>query len=342
MNRKTNPGVEWPDFERYWHSFGFLTIFVARNTIVMTNRLLFVLFLLGIHCSFAQLDSVVAKPGDGIFSMLRQEGIPPIKYYVPFLELNKENIRNASELIVGKTYKLPHAPDSFKNRGRLILVDQGSNRPLFQEELATMQLKDSSLGNAVYYLLHTQEKEGMGAAEISKELKQLSAQLLSKGATVFVLENANGPGYWDTDNVAVLGDFTTCVNREYLKNRGKSQRAIVIRDVQAQGKELYVTVGHHGPNSEGRQLSGILQDVFRRNAVVRTETPEAPYDLKDAVGTYLAKNLLPPLVVLTLNAAADKGVKGIRVKSDSGKLAQMLEDGLWKDGAGISGITTEE
>jgi hypothetical protein len=73
--------------------------------------------------------------------------------------------------------------------------------------------------------------------------------------------------------------------------------------------------------------------------VVRPETPEAPYDLKDAVGTYLAKNLLPPLVVLTLNAAADKGIK---VKSDSGKLAQMLEDGLWKDGAGISSITTEE
>lgn len=308
----------------------------------MTNRLFLLVLLLGIHCSFAQQDSVVAKPGDGIFSLLRQEGIPPIKYYVPFLELNKEKIRNASELMVGETYTLPHAPDSFKNRGRLILVDQGSNEPLFQEELASMKLKDSTLKNAVYYLLHTQEKEGTGAAEISKELKQLSAQLLAKGATVFVLENTDGPGYWDTENVAVLGDFTTFVNKEYLKNKGMSQRAIVIRDVQAQGKELYVSVGRYAANAEGRQLSGILQDVFQRNAVVRTKQPGTPYDLKDPVGTYLAKNILPPLVVLTLNAATDKEVTGIKVKSGSGKLARMLEDGLWKDGTSISSLTIEE
>jgi N-acetylmuramoyl-L-alanine amidase len=312
------------------------------NSVLMTCRVLMIFLVFGLNFSFAQIDSVLAQPGDGIFSLLRKEGIPPIKYYVEFLEINKENIRNASELIEGKTYKLPHAPDSFKNRGRKILVDQGSNLPLFQEELVTMRLRDSTLKNSVYYLLHAQEKEGTGAEVISKELKQLSAQLLSKGATVFVLENANGPVHWDENNVATIGGFTTIINQQYLKNTGKAQRTIVLHDVNTMGKDLFVTVGHHATNMEGRRLSTILQEVLRKNALLRTGKSEGLYDFKDPIGVYLAKNLLPPVVVLTLNTISDDKLSGIKVRSKQGNLAQILDDGLQLERVTANTEFTEE
>ena len=76
--------------------------------------------ILWILCPFLLLgqveqNRVVAQDGDGIFSMLRKQGLDPVKYYEEFVELNQDNLKNGSELHLGREYIIPYAADSYKN-----------------------------------------------------------------------------------------------------------------------------------------------------------------------------------------------------------------------------------
>ena len=58
----------------------------------------------------AQSDSVctvVAKQGDGIYKILRENGYEAKDYYHDFLEINKDKIQQEDQLILGETYILP-------------------------------------------------------------------------------------------------------------------------------------------------------------------------------------------------------------------------------------------
>ncbi len=66
--------------------------------ILSKNFLLIAFTFLSLNNVLAQdsLQTVVAKNGDGIFSMLRNEGINIVKYYAEFIELNQDNIKNGA------------------------------------------------------------------------------------------------------------------------------------------------------------------------------------------------------------------------------------------------------
>jgi N-acetylmuramoyl-L-alanine amidase len=51
--------------------------------------------------------TVVAKQGDGIYKILRENGYPAKDYYNKFLELNRNKIKEYDNLILGETYLLP-------------------------------------------------------------------------------------------------------------------------------------------------------------------------------------------------------------------------------------------
>jgi len=76
---------------------------------------LFRLFIICILLSFGKLyaqDSlrtVIAKQGDGIYSILRNNGLDPTKYYHKFIEINKENLKGGTNLLKGKGYLIPVA-----------------------------------------------------------------------------------------------------------------------------------------------------------------------------------------------------------------------------------------
>ena len=94
------------------------------------NLLLTLLALISFRSAIPQepLQTIVAKNGDGIFSILRNEGIEIEKYYGEFLELNQDKLKNGSRLVIGETYRIPNAPDSFKNRG--VKIQMGKSRSL--------------------------------------------------------------------------------------------------------------------------------------------------------------------------------------------------------------------
>lgn len=53
------------------------------------------------------LRTVIAKQGDGIYSILRNNGLDPTKYYHEFIEINKDNLKGDTNLLKGKSYLIP-------------------------------------------------------------------------------------------------------------------------------------------------------------------------------------------------------------------------------------------
>ncbi|NNK76128.1 MAG: hypothetical protein HKP42_08690, partial [Maribacter sp.] len=138
----------------------------------LSRNSLFVLFtILSLNTVIAQdsLQTVIAKNGDGIFSILRNEGIDVVKYYAEFLDLNENKIIKGSQLTVGEVYLIPDAPDSFKRRGIRIEMPDAKEIPIFKEELASLKIKDSTLNNTVFYVL---TNTGSSAEEATRKLNE--------------------------------------------------------------------------------------------------------------------------------------------------------------------------
>lgn len=73
----------------------------------------------------AQSDSVrtvVAKQGDGIYKILRENGYEAKDYYHKFLEINKDKIQLEDQLILGETYILPEKHDTVKPE-HIVVID---------------------------------------------------------------------------------------------------------------------------------------------------------------------------------------------------------------------------
>ncbi|MDO9615849.1 MAG: hypothetical protein Q7J86_15165, partial [Bacteroidota bacterium] len=63
------------------------------------------LLLLLSSTSFAQdYKTITAQKGDGIYSVLKQNGLSPREYLDQFVELNKTKLGKDNSLIIGRTY----------------------------------------------------------------------------------------------------------------------------------------------------------------------------------------------------------------------------------------------
>lgn len=300
------------------------------------------LFCLAMLCSYTvvfgqtKLDTVIAQQGDGIFSILRKSGIHPVNYYVDFLELNKEAIKGASELVVGRQYILPDAPDSFKNMGTLLQVDENEESPLFEADLVQMKQRDSTLKNTVYYLFY-KGAEPAGAKEngLAIFLLKLSKDLMERGARIYVLEQSNRPVSTDStlteveNEIANFGELTSTVNKKYLKHNGSYQRMLMIRDLKLKSKGVSITMHHYDKSEDGQRLAGAFRELFKKNALGSVKTDQGISPFTDAPNVYLAKNLLPSLTIMDINGEPN----GIRLRSGKSELPQMITKGILQDHA---------
>jgi len=309
-------------------------------TIDMKSRSLLFLFIL---CSFptlfsqAKLDTVVAKTGDGIFSILRNSGIHPVKYYVNFLDLNKDQIKGASELVEGRKYILPFAPDSFKNMGVLIDVDEAAEAPIFNSELGQLAQKDSTLKNAVYYLIYpnitTEAAEGETLDDFTNAL---SKDLLERGARVYVLKknkmhSAKNEVNFEND-IVEFGEFASIVNKKYLKHNGSYQRVLIIRDSEKNTKGISIAMHHYDKSEEGQKLAASFRDIFKNNARGKTNDNQGIAPFTDELSLYLAKNLLPSVTIMNINGDAN----GILVRSKKSSLPELITKGILQDHANLN------
>ena len=280
-------------------------------------------------------NTIVAKTGDGIFSVLRKSGIHPIKYYEHFLKLNADNIKNGSELIVGKEYILPDAPDSFKRTGVRIDTGEDVEAPIFNEtELSLMKQKDTTLLNTVYYFVHS------GGTESKKRFdaltRQLANDLMVKGARVYLLEDSKITAT-ASDSLPLAakkemyGNYSSAINKKYLRNKGAYQRVILWEDAFGKGENTVVSISHGANSKEGRQFASVLANVLQKNTSAPIKGKNEPNPFKDNASMYFANNLVPPLVILNFIDGSKPLMNGFNLKSEKKPLVGLLNDSILED-----------
>lgn len=279
---------------------------------------------------------VIAEPGDGIYSILRKQGLNPVEHYQAFVELNAKTIKNGSYLQVGREYYIPHTPDSFKNTGIRVLLASEGEEPLFKTGLERMSKKSNALKDAVYYLI-TENTEGNSSSFAQQVELNLAKTLLENGAQVFVLDQ-KGLTYPNEENATLqlMGSYVDAVNKRFLKHSGKYQRLLIIRaNGQIKGR-MDVSVYHHEKSEAGQRLAQNLREVFQKNSIKNRSYKSIEAIFEDENSLFLAKNVLPAVSLLDIDGTSrESKAKSIEVVSDNRILAQWLAKGILKDYADL-------
>ncbi|WP_431125396.1 hypothetical protein [Flagellimonas flava] len=305
-------------------------------------RLLLALLLwVGMNSALLAQDNfytVVAEKGDGIFSMLRKQGLDPVKHYETFIDLNKDNIKAGSLLQIGREYRIPITDDSYKSKGVRVLAAKKAEEPIFDKELGKMSHQNKTLKDAVYYVI-AEDSSSAQNQFVQDIAKNLAAELLEQGATVFVMGNRDEKETTTSAQLTKmdrLGNYVEAINKRYLQNHGKYQRLLIIRaNGILQAGNLDVSVLHHGNSEQGQRLAENLQQVFKANSTVKKASIDSKtFDDKSTL--FLARNTLPAISLITVNKRSQDITKdAIPVRSDKRKFANWITDGILKDYADL-------
>ena len=143
------------------------------------------------------LKTVKAEQGDGIYAILRKQGLNPSAYIDEFLRLNKERVRNGNQLVVGREYIIPASTGSSsksnvesttqevaketnkevkesksevvaesKNKKAVKVETNTANKyPIFGADFANVATKSSRLDGTCYYLISGHGGPDPGAME---------------------------------------------------------------------------------------------------------------------------------------------------------------------------------
>ena len=325
-------------FNGIFHHFLDICKASQQNRFLMKYRLALVLWGAFLCTSLAQENAykVIAEPGDGIYSMLRKQGLNPVEHYQAFVELNANTIKNGSFLQVGQEYFIPNTPESFKNTGIRVLLASEEEEPIFKIGLERMSKKSDALKDAVYYLITENTKGSLNSFSQQVELN-LAKTLLENGAQVFVLEQ-KGLTYPDTANASLqlMGSYVDAINKRFLKHSGKYQRLLIIRANGQIKSKMDVSVYHHGKSEAGQRLAKNLREIFQKNSITNRSYKSVEAIFEDGNSLFLAKNVLPAVSLLDIDGTSrESKAKSIEVVSDNKILAQWLAKGILKDYADL-------
>ncbi len=281
---------------------------------------------------------VVAEPGDGIYSILRKQGLDPVTYYEAFLNANLENIKDGSQLHQGRAYKIPLVDDSFKNTGVKVQLADEKETPIFDSELANMSLKSRTLGNAIYYLIL--ENPASQNKFISDITNNLAASLMVHGAKVYVFGSEDEyltEGDQKTNGKEKMNQYIGAINKRYLQNSGKYQRLLVIRaNGLIKNGNMDVAVYHHNKSENSQRFAENIQKVFKKNSISSRFYKEAEHVFEDRNSLYLAANTLPAVSLLAINGDSKANrPNGVFIRSDKNSFTSLITNGILNDYADL-------
>jgi len=296
----------------------------------------------------ANNNIVVAEKGDGIFSILRKQGLNPAKYYAEFVKLNEKNLRNGSELHLGRAYLIPYAEDSFKRTAIHVQADEDKEESIFKSELATISPKSAKLKNAVIYLIsgNSPTQSSTSVNQITNEITlNLAQELMVHGAQVYLIkseaeqkhvlvkqtENKNTEGAMA--DLSQMQEYVETINKKYLKHQGKYQRLLITRvNNNITEKHCEVSVYHHNSSENGRSIAANIQRIFNENSIKSKPFKEYTEIFTDKNNLYLAKNALPAITLIDIGNTKKPTVKdAILVKSNQELLSNLIASGVLND-----------
>ena len=142
----------------------------------------------------AQSDSVrtvVAKQGDGIYKILRENGYEAKDYYHKFLEINKDKIQLEDQLILGETYILPEKHDTIKPE-HIVVIDTVP---------ALCVKPDSTVSDSVPICIPAPSLEKMPQTKMDLRIADTIKGTALKGAIFYLIAGHGGPDPGATSDV---------------------------------------------------------------------------------------------------------------------------------------------
>ena len=353
------------------------------------HKHLLILFLLISFTSVAQTSgqTVIAVPGDGVYSILRKHNLNPRQYYKAFIAINKKNLTKVNGLVIGKTYILPKkeatvtkndttisskikivTPEKKTETNSKVTTTSTSltkteEHVIFGKEHAKVDIKDTNLKGAIYYLISGHGGPDPGATTlyngklISEDeyaydvTLRLAKRLLSHGAKVYIIIQDANDGIRDKRVLEVdydevnypnkkiyrsqklrLRQRTQAVNKLFLKHGGKYQRLIVTHvDSRSKGKNIDVFFYHHKKSKKGKRLAEHIHNSFKQKYA--KYQPNRTYSgTVGSRGLYLVNNTLPAMVYIELgNIRNPKDQKRILNYENREALANWICNGILND-----------
>lgn len=276
--------------------------------------------------------TVTAEKGDGIFSLLRKQGLDPVKHYEEFVKLNSGDIKDGSFLQVGVEYKIPQAEDALKKTGVVVRTDEGIEEPIFDRELAQMSLKSDKLKDAVYYII-TENSNSSENGFVRDVAESLAADLLVHGAKVYIMgdEVSKNTGDVVLTETQKMGSYIDAINKRYIQNSGKYQRVLIIRADGVSGRDHMDVAVYHYKSEQGQRFAENIQNVFKQNSISNKSYKDVDMIFEDKNSLYLAKNILPAISLLTLEKASKTSNQKIAVRPDKKQFANLISNGIMND-----------
>lgn len=295
---------------------------------------------------------VVAESGDGVFSILRKQGLNPAKYYAEFVELNKKNLRNGSELHLGRAYIIPYAEDSFKKTAVQVQADKNIEESIFKSELGAISPKSTKLKNAVIYLIsgNSRIKTSSSVNKITNEITiNLAQELMVHGAQVYLIQSeaennkasVQETKYTKTEgamaDLSQMQEYVGIINEKYLKHQGKYQRLLITRvNDNITNEHCEVSVYHHSSSENGRRIAANIQRTFNENSIESKPFKEYTEVFTDRNNLYLAKNALPAITLIQIDSGEKPSIEDvILVNSNQELLSSIITSGVLNDYADL-------
>lgn len=311
------------------------------------------------------VKKAIAEKGDGVYSLLRKNGLDPGAYSASFIELNKDALKENNVLIEGAAYILPSvAASAEKPAAEPASGPEFVDYPLFGKKYSRVVVKDDKLKGAVYYLMagHGGPDPGAvtkyGAYTISEDeyaydvTLRLARRLIEHGATVYMIIRDEDDGIRDEPILVMDSDElnypaeaihrnhrlrlkqrTDAVNKLYIKHKGAYQRLLAIHvDSRSEGENIDVFFYHHHRSKSGERLANYIHQSFLKNYAAHQPGRNYYGDVSDRSGLYVVKNTHPPTAFIELG-----NIKNVRdqrrfvLYNNRQALANWIAEGIIAD-----------
>lgn len=317
--------------------------------------------------SAQEYQTYKAKKGDGIYSVLKQNGYSYTESLNQFIELNKSKLGKENALIIGKVYRLPLKTDTVaevqKIQAKIEALPEKTVYEIFGKKYREITIKSKELAGAIYYLESGHGGPDPGAIgnlnghilcedEYAYDVTlRLARNLIERGATVYLIIRDPNDGIRDEqylapdkdevcypDNeiplsqLARLKQSTAAVNSLHALNKKKFQRLVVIHvDSRSEKENIDVFFYHDKGSNTGKRLANTLKETFEKKYAEHQPNRGYSGSVSDR-NLYVIKNAVSPAVFIELGNINHTRDQQRFINPDNRQaVANWLRDGLIDD-----------
>lgn len=325
------------------------------------------LTLSGIQIQAQEYQTIKAKSGDGIYSVLKTNGYSPTEYMDQFIELNKHKLGRNNALLIGRVYRLPLKNDSIQPDNASTVVPEKLPEKvvyeIFGEKYREITIRTNELRGTVFYLESGHGGPDPGAMgrlnghvlcedEYAYDVTlRLARNLIEYGATVYMIIRDPNDGIRDDayltpdkdevcypnsviplSQLARLKQSTKAVNDLYARNKGKFQRMVVIHvDSRTKKENIDVFFYHDKKSKTGEKLANTLQQTFDQKYAIHQPSRGYNGSVSER-NLYVIKNSYPTAVFIELgNINHKRDQQRLIVPDNRQAVANWLRAGLIED-----------